>query len=82
MQQALKWSRLGDRLNHFKQSVLPQASQNVQAAVRACQNRVTDFATLMRARVMELQAKMQALKLADERATAKVNLLYLAGEEA
>jgi len=60
--------------------VLPQASQNAQAALKAYKSQVTGFDPLMRARLMELKIKLQALKILVNRAQAQVNLLYITGD--
>jgi len=74
------WLRLSERLQHYRGSVLPQASQNAEAALKAYRSQVTEFNPLMRARLLELQIKLQALQLLVDRAQTQINLLYLAGD--
>jgi outer membrane protein TolC len=76
----IKWTRLSERLQHFRGKVLPQASQNAQAALKAYSSQVTGFDPLMRARLMELKIKLQALNVLVSRAQAQVNLLYISGD--
>lgn len=76
----VKWQRLTERLQHFRGKVLPQSGQNAEAALKAYRSQVTDFNPLMRARLMELKNKLQALHLLVDRANAQVDLLYLTGD--
>lgn len=76
----VSWKQLTERLQHYRGSVLPQASQNAEAALKAYKSQVTEFNPLMRARLMELKIKLQALYLLVDRAIAQVNLLYLTGD--
>jgi outer membrane protein TolC len=79
-QEFANWTRFDERLSYYKDVVLPQASQNAQAALRAYQAQVVEFTQLMRARQMELDSKLEALRMLVERAMAQTELLYLAGE--
>lgn len=74
------WVRLGERLAFYKKRVLPQASQFSEASRKAYQSRVSDFSELVRARVRELDANLQYLRLRVDRAKAHYDLQYLAGE--
>lgn len=74
------WRRLDERLAFYRETVLPQAGQNAQAALKAYQSQVSGFDELMRARQTELNSKLDALRMLVERAVAHVNLLYLATE--
>jgi len=73
------WLRLNERLQHYRETVLPQASQNAKAALNAYRSQATEFDTLMRARLMELDIQLQAIQLFVDRTQAQVNLLYLTG---
>ena len=74
------WIRLGERLAFYKEQVLPQAGQFSEASRKAYQSRVSDFSELARARLRELEANLQYLKLRTNRAKAHYDLQYLAGE--
>ncbi len=74
------WTRLGERLALHEKQLLPQATQNAESALNAYQSGVTDFPTLMRARITELQTHLSLLRLRIDQAKAHANLLYLAGE--
>jgi len=71
------WLRLRERLQHYEEIVLPQASQNAKAALKAYRSQETEFDPLMRARLMELNIKLQALQIFVDLAQTQVNLLYL-----
>jgi len=73
------WLRLNERLQHYRETVLPQANQNAKAALNAYRSQATEFDTLMRARLMELDIHLQAIQLFVDSAQAQVNLLYLTG---
>ena len=75
------WERLGERLSLFEQAVLPQARQYALATQQAYQNDRADFPTLVRARIDELDTRLQTLRLRVERAKAQAQLTYLAGEQ-
>jgi outer membrane protein TolC len=79
-QEFANWKRFDERLSYYKDVVLPQAGQNSQAALRAYQAQVAEFTQLMRARQIELDSKLEALRMLVERAMAQAELLYLAGE--
>ncbi|MEW6353554.1 MAG: TolC family protein [Pseudomonadota bacterium] len=74
------WTRLGERVDYYEKTVLPQAAQNAASALRAYQANVTPFSDLIRARATELETRLQALRLRVDRAKAQANLLYLAGD--
>lgn len=73
------WLRLNERLQHYRETVLPQANQNAKAALNAYRSQATEFDTLMRARLMELDIQLQTIQLFVDSAQAQVNLLYLTG---
>lgn len=77
-----RWRRLGERLEFYKNDVLPQAAQYSESSRKAYQSRVSDFSELVRARLKELQTNLDALRLRVERAKSHYRLLYLAGEAA
>ena len=74
-----KFNRTVERIDLFDGSLLPQAKQSTEATYHAYQNGVTGFDVLVRARLTELDSKLQYLKLKVNRAKAQINLLYLAG---
>ncbi len=76
-----RWRRLGERVALYDKRLIPEAEANVEAALLAYQSRVTEFITLMRARITDLDTRLQALRLRVDRAKAQARLLYVAGEQ-
>lgn len=79
--QQAEWSRLGERVTRYQQTLLPQTRTNSEAAINAYQSDRGDFTMLMRARITELNTRLQALRLSVDRAKAQAELLYLGGEQ-
>lgn len=75
------WLRTGQRQALYDQRLLPEARSNAEASLRAYQSAVSEFTTLMRARLTELDVRLEALRLRVDRAKAQAMLLYLAGDE-
>lgn len=78
-QEAANLKRLDERLAYYKDVILLQAAQNAQVAMRSYQSQVAEFNDVMRARQIELDSKLDALRLLVDRDMAKANLHYLAG---
>ncbi len=74
--------RLSERLQRYQQQLLQQAQANAEAALLAYQSGTSDFTALMRARITELDVRLQALKLRVDLAKAAARLLYLNSGEA
>lgn len=77
-----RWQRLGERQALYRERLLPDAESHARAALQAYQAGLSDFSRLMRARIGELDARLEALRLAVERAKVQAELLYLQGGEA
>jgi outer membrane protein TolC len=75
------WQRLGERSALYQEKLLREATANADASLHAYQSGVTEFTTLMRARITELDVRLDYLLIRVDRARAKANLLYLAGED-
>jgi outer membrane protein TolC len=75
-----QWQRLGERQRLYSERLLPEAEAHAQAALRAYQTGVSEFITLMRARIAELDARLEALRLEVERAKLRAALSYLEEE--
>jgi len=73
------WQRLGERAALYKSRLLREADANAEAALNAYQSGVTEFTTLMRARITDLDVHLDALRIRVDRAKAQARLLYLAG---
>jgi outer membrane protein TolC len=77
-----KWRRLGERQALYRERLVPDAESHARAALQAYQAGLSDFSRLMRARIGELDARLEALRLEVERAKVQAELLYLQGGEA
>jgi len=75
-----QWKRLGERQRLYRERLLPESEANAEAALRAYQAGVSEFITLMRARIDELDARLEALRLEVERAKVRAALSYLQEE--
>ena len=73
------WQRLGERADLYESRLLHEAAANAQASLRAYQSGVTEFTTLMRARIADLEVRLNELRIRVDRAKAQASLLYLAG---
>ncbi len=74
--------RLNDRIRRYDSRLSREARANARAALDAYQNGTLEFTGLMRARITELEIRLQALKLRVDRLKNQAGLLYLAvGEE-
>ena len=74
------WQRLGERADLYASQLLHESSANARASLNAYQNGVTEFTTLMRARITDLDVRLDDLRIRVDRAKAQASLLYLAGE--
>ena len=75
------WQRLGERATLYESQLLRKSTANAQASLNAYQSGVTEFTTLMRARITDLDVHLDDLRVRVDRASAQANLLYLAGEK-
>lgn len=75
-----KWQRLSERKALYEASLLTAAKNNSTAALNAYQSGVTEFNTLMRAQITELDVKLEDLRIRVDLAIAKSNLLYVIGD--
>ncbi|HHH43491.1 MAG TPA: TolC family protein [Gammaproteobacteria bacterium] len=76
-----EWLRLDERLKLYRDTIFPEAIQNAEASLTAYQSGVTDFTGVMRARITELDVKLQKLRLRVDKAKAEARLLYLASND-
>ncbi|MRX27531.1 TolC family protein [Kangiella sp. HZ709] len=58
-----KLQKLEERLALYQKSLLPQMSQQAEAALNAYSNDVSDFAEVVRARIAELDASLELLSI-------------------
>jgi len=74
------WSRLGEREQLYKNSLLTAAKNNSNASLKAYQSGVSEFNTLMRAQITELDVRLEDLRVRIDRAAAQARLLYITGD--
>jgi outer membrane protein TolC len=74
------WLRLGEREELYKNSLLTAAKNNSKASLKAYQSGVSEFNTLMRAQITELDVRLEDLRVRVDRATAQAKLLYITGD--
>ncbi|MGR2739096.1 TolC family protein [Billgrantia sp. Q4P2] len=75
-----RWQQLSEREHRYTQRLLPQARDNAEAAEYGYRNRTTDFNSLVRARLTELETRIEAVRIGSQRRLEQVDLLYLLGE--
>ena len=74
------WQRLGERVALYESQLQQIAAASAQASLKAYQSGVTEFTGLMRARITDLDVRLEALRIRVDRARAQASLLYLAGD--
>lgn len=75
-----EWTRLQERQQLYKTTLLPQARQNAESALLAYQNDTADFANVMRARITELDIELKYLRITLDLYKAQAKIAYLAGD--
>ena len=73
------WIRMGLRLELYETRAVVDAAQNSESTLKAYQNDQTDFTTLMRSRLTELNIKLDMLKIRINKAKSQANILYYSG---
>lgn len=76
-----RWQQLQLREQGYRDSIVPAARHNAEAALTAYRNGVTDFTALIRAQLTDLDSRLQALRTRADRLQTQARLLYLAGED-
>jgi outer membrane protein TolC len=76
-----RWQKLKSRQQQYQTHLLPKASENARAALFDYQNARSSFNALMRAQILELETRLQALRIAVDSKQVQADLLYLTGEE-
>ncbi len=74
------WQRLSEREELYKTSLLTAATNNSKVALNAYQSGVSEFNTLMRARITELDVRLEDLRIRVDRLIAQAQLLYVVGD--
>ncbi len=75
-----RWRRLGERDARFSERLLPSAHANAEAAEQAYRAGTIEFSDLVRARITDVQTRLDALRVATERLQTQAELLYLWGD--
>ncbi len=78
--QSITWEQHKKRAALYEDSLIPEAKQYAEATMIAYQNAQTDFPTLARAYVRELNTELAGLREEVDRDIARANLLYLEGK--
>ncbi len=74
------WQRLGEREQLYKNSLLTAATNNSKASLKAYQSGVSEFNTLMRAQITELDVRLEDMRIRVDRSAAQARLLYITGD--
>jgi outer membrane protein TolC len=74
------WQRLGEREDLYRNNLLASAKNNTKASLQAYQSGVSEFNTLMRAQITELDVRLEDLRIRVDRASAQARLLYITGD--
>lgn len=69
--------RLDDRIRLYRQTLLPQMEEQASAALTAYDNDDGDFAEAVRARIDELNARVELVQIVAERAKSLASFRYL-----
>ncbi len=80
--QYAQWDRLGQQADLYSSQLLREATANAEAAVNAYQSGINEFNTLMRARITELEIRLQDLRIRIDREKTRARLLYLLPQSA
>jgi outer membrane protein TolC len=75
------YRRLGEREHIYRNKLVNSAVNNAEASLNAYQSGVTEFTTLMRARITELDVRLESLRIKVDRMRAQSRLLYITGEQ-
>lgn len=61
--------------------LIPQSAAHASLALKAYENDRMEFDAVVRARILELETRLKALRLQVDRASSTANIVYLAGED-
>ena len=74
-----KWEQTDRRLSLYEGRILPQSSEQAQAALAAYQSDIGDFADVMRGYIDDLNTRLDFLRLQVDRAQSHAELQTLGG---
>jgi len=72
-----RWKRLDEQSALYRERLISEATANSASALHAYQSGISEFTALMRARITELEVRLQDLRLRVDRAKAQAALLFL-----
>ena len=75
-----KEKRLSQRIEKYKNLLIPKAIENTKAALYSYQSGQGAFTALMRAQIIELETQLRALRLNVDYKKTQAQLLYFVGE--
>lgn len=75
------WRDYHQKAQLYQDKLIPQAKQYVQAVLLSFRNNKTDFPTLARASIRELETSIEGLSIEIEQEKTKAHLLYLQGDD-
>lgn len=75
-----KEKRLSQRIEKYKNILVPKSIENTKAALYSYQSGRGGFTSLMRAQIIELETQLRALRLNVDQKKAQAQLLYFLGE--
>ena len=73
-----QWKRLGAQEALYHERLVEEANQSAEATLSSYQSGTSEFNTLMRARITELDVLLNDLRVRVDYAKAQARLLYLA----
>lgn len=71
-----RYQGLEQRLNLYRGSILPQMHEQAEASLTAYTNDDGDFAEVMRARIAELNGRIEQIAIATEQLAAQIHIHY------
>jgi len=74
------YKRLSERELIYKNRLINSATNNSRASLNAYQSGVTEFTTLMRAGITELDVRLENLRIKVDRLRTQARLLYITGD--
>lgn len=75
-----RWLSLGEQEDLYSDHLLREGRANTEAALSSYQSGLIEFNTLMRARITELDVRLQDVRIRVNHAKAQARLLYLAAD--
>ena len=72
-----RWRRLGEQETLYRDHLLRESMENAEAALLSYQSGISEFDALMRARITQLDIRLQALRIRVDRAKTQAGLLFL-----